>query len=60
VVKRAEPAALAGAIVEFLSHRRRTRPSSDEVLAREFSREVTAARFAAIYKDVVSGGGSRS
>jgi glycosyltransferase involved in cell wall biosynthesis len=52
VVRRAEPAELAQAIVAFLSNRRRTRPSSDEVLAREFSREAAAARFAAIYRDV--------
>jgi glycosyltransferase involved in cell wall biosynthesis len=54
VVRRAKPSELAQAIVAFLSHRRRTRPSSDEVLAREFSREVTASRFAAIYRGVFS------
>jgi glycosyltransferase involved in cell wall biosynthesis len=53
VVRKEEPEEFAAAIVEFLSHRRRTRPSSDEVLAREFSREVTASRFAAIYRDVI-------
>jgi len=52
VVRRAEPAELGLAIVEFLSNRRRTLPSSDAVLAREFSREVTASRFAAIYRRV--------
>jgi glycosyltransferase involved in cell wall biosynthesis len=52
VVPKADAAAFAGAIVEFLDHRRRTRPSSDDVLAREFSREVAAARFVAIYRDV--------
>jgi glycosyltransferase involved in cell wall biosynthesis len=55
IVDRREPAALAAAIVEFLSNRRRTRPSSDEVLAREFSPEVTASRFAAIYRRVAGG-----
>ena len=54
VVPRTDPAGLAAAIVRFLSHRRRTRASSDEVLAREFSGHVTAARFAAIYRDVAS------
>ena len=53
VVPRADPEAVGRAIVEFLSSRRRTRPASDEVLAREFSQEVTASRFAAIYRDVV-------
>ena len=52
VVKKAEPEELGRAIVEFLSNRRRTRPSTDAVLAREFSRDVTAARFAAIYRAV--------
>ena len=56
VVPKAEPAALGRAIVEFLSNRRRTRPSSDEVLAREFSARVSASRFAAIYRAVLSTG----
>jgi phosphatidyl-myo-inositol dimannoside synthase len=55
VVAKAEPAAFGEAIVEFLNDRRRTRPASDDVLAREFSREVTASRFAAIYRGVVAG-----
>ena len=54
VVPRAEPAAFAAALVDFLAHRRRTRPASDDVLAREFSRQVTAARFAAIYRDAAA------
>jgi glycosyltransferase involved in cell wall biosynthesis len=57
VVRKAEPAELGQAIVEFLSNRRRTRPASDEVIAREFSPEVTASRFAAIYRGVLSPGG---
>jgi len=60
VVKKAEPEELGRAIVEFLSNRRRTRPSTDDVLAREFSREVTAARFAAIYRAVSHTGCSKS
>jgi glycosyltransferase involved in cell wall biosynthesis len=53
VVRRENPAEFAASIVEFLSNRRRTRPSTDEVLAREFSQQVTASRFAAIYRDVL-------
>lgn len=56
VVSRAEPAEFARALVEFLAQRRRTRPSSDEVLAREFSPEVAASRFAAIYHGVLAVG----
>jgi glycosyltransferase involved in cell wall biosynthesis len=55
VVAKAEPAAFGEAIVEFLNDRRRTRTASDDVLAREFSREVAASRFAAIYRGVVAG-----
>jgi glycosyltransferase involved in cell wall biosynthesis len=58
VVKKTDPAQLGRAIVEFLAHRRRTRPSTDEVLAREFSREAAAARFAAIYRAVLNTGRS--
>jgi glycosyltransferase involved in cell wall biosynthesis len=56
VVPKSEPAGFARAIVDFLSHRRRTRPSSDDVLAREFSRKVAASRFAAIYRGVLDRG----
>jgi glycosyltransferase involved in cell wall biosynthesis len=52
VVRRSEPGELAAAIIAFLSNVRRTRASSDDVLAREFSPAVTAARFAAIYREV--------
>ncbi len=52
VVRRSEPGELASAIIAFLSNVRRTRASSDEVLAREFSPAVTAERFAAIYREV--------
>jgi glycosyltransferase involved in cell wall biosynthesis len=54
VVPKAEPSAFAAAVVDFLSHRRRTQPATDEVLAREFSRQVAASRFAAVYRDVVT------
>lgn len=53
VVRRSEPRELAGAIIEFLGSVRRTRPASDEVLAREFSPGVAASRYAAIYRDVL-------
>jgi glycosyltransferase involved in cell wall biosynthesis len=53
VVPRAMPGELARAIIEFLSNVRRTLPGSDAVLAREFSPPVAAARFAAIYRDVL-------
>lgn len=51
VVRRSEPGELASAIIAFLSDVRRTRPSTDDVLAREFSPKVVAARFAAIYRE---------
>jgi phosphatidylinositol alpha-1,6-mannosyltransferase len=53
VVKRAEPDELAAAIIEFLSNVRRTRAWSEQVLAHEFNPSVTAARFAAIYREVL-------
>jgi glycosyltransferase involved in cell wall biosynthesis len=53
VVPRAQSGAFGGAIVDFLSNRRRTRASSDGVLAREFSRQATAARFTAIYRAII-------
>jgi hypothetical protein len=36
-----------------LRNPRRTRPTSDDVLAREFSTSVAASRYAAIYRDVL-------
>ena len=53
VVPRAMPGELARAIIEFLSNVRRTLPESDVVLAREFGPTVAAARFAAIYREVL-------
>lgn len=53
VVRRSEPGELAAAILEFLRNPRRTRPTSDDVLAREFSTSVAASRYAAIYRDVL-------
>jgi glycosyltransferase involved in cell wall biosynthesis len=54
VVPKAEPSAFAAAVVDFLSQRRRTLQATDEVLAREFSQPVAAARFAAIYRDAIT------
>lgn len=53
VVDRSQPGELASAIVEFLAAVRRTRPSSDAVLEREFSPAVVAERFARIYRGVL-------
>lgn len=56
VVRRSEPGELAGAIIGFLSSIRRTHEASDAVLAREFSPAVTAARFTAIYRELLGHG----
>ncbi|HOQ60402.1 MAG TPA: glycosyltransferase, partial [Vicinamibacterales bacterium] len=53
VVDRSQPGELASAIVEFLAAARRTRPSSDAVLEREFSPAVVAERFAQVYRGVL-------
>jgi len=53
VVGRTDHAELAAAIVAFLGEARRTRPSSDAILEREFSPAVVAARFAALYREVL-------
>jgi glycosyltransferase involved in cell wall biosynthesis len=55
VVPKADPAAFARAVVDFLERRRRTLPGTDSVLAREFSQAVTSSRFAAIYRNAVGG-----
>jgi glycosyltransferase involved in cell wall biosynthesis len=55
VVPKAEPEAFGRAVIDFLQRRRRTLPETDRVLAREFSQQVTASRFAAIYRDAVQG-----
>lgn len=56
VVPKADAAAFARAVVDFLDRRRRTLAATDSVLAREFSQAVTASRFAAIYRNAVAGG----
>lgn len=56
VVPKADSAAFARAVIDFLGRRRRTLPATDIVLTREFSQAVTASRFAAIYRKAVTGG----
>jgi glycosyltransferase involved in cell wall biosynthesis len=60
IVPREQPLALAAAIVGFLDHKRRTLPSSDEALAREFRQESVAAKYREIYAAAVrnAAGGS--
>jgi glycosyltransferase involved in cell wall biosynthesis len=55
VVPKDEPGAFARAVIGFLDGRRRTLPETGNVLAREFSQEVTASRFAAIYRSAIGG-----
>ena len=52
VVRRAQPEALAAAIVEFLSSVRRTRPGTDAILLSEFGPAAVAARYWDIYRRV--------
>jgi glycosyltransferase involved in cell wall biosynthesis len=52
IVPRAQPGALAAAIVEFLAHVRRTRPGTDAVLSNEFGPAAVAARYWDIYRRV--------
>lgn len=49
VVPREQPAPLAAAIVAMLEHKRRTRPETADVLAREFRPPVVADRFRRVY-----------
>ncbi|MEI6667378.1 MAG: glycosyltransferase family 4 protein [Acidobacteriota bacterium] len=53
VVAREHPAALAEAICAMLRDQRRTLPTTDEVLTREFRPSTVAARFSALYRDVL-------
>ncbi len=50
IVPREQPMALAGAIVHFLRHRRRTLPATREVLERDFRPAAVAARYRAVYE----------
>ncbi|MGE3839998.1 MAG: glycosyltransferase family 4 protein [Vicinamibacterales bacterium] len=51
VVPRGDAGQLAAAVIERLAHKRRTRPSTAEVLAREFRPDVAWRRFLRIYQD---------
>lgn len=51
VVPRGDASLLATAVTERLTHKRRTRPSTAEVLAREFRPNVVWRRFLRIYQD---------
>lgn len=54
VVPREDPGALAGAIVGVLRHPRRTGPEISAIIEREFSPGVVAARFGAIYREILN------
>jgi glycosyltransferase involved in cell wall biosynthesis len=54
VVPRENPGALADAIAGVLRHPRRTRLETSTVINREFSPAVVAARFSAIYREVLN------
>jgi glycosyltransferase involved in cell wall biosynthesis len=56
VVPRQQPMALADAIGHFLNNRRRTLPSTREVLDREFRPAAVAAQYRAIYEGLLAGG----
>jgi phosphatidyl-myo-inositol dimannoside synthase len=53
VVPRENSSALANAIVEFLSHKHRTSPTTAAALEREFSPARVAARFESIYEQAI-------
>jgi glycosyltransferase involved in cell wall biosynthesis len=54
LVPREQPLPLARAIVEFLTHKRRTSPLTRETLEREFRPAAVAARYRAIYDGVTA------
>lgn len=55
VVPREHPTALARAMVELLENKRRTRPSTRELIEREFRPAAVAAAFHAVYERALSG-----
>lgn len=55
VVPREQPMALAGAIVHFLRNRRRTLPTTREVLERDFRPAAVAERYRRIYEQIAAG-----
>jgi glycosyltransferase involved in cell wall biosynthesis len=55
LVPREQPMALAGAIIHFLRHKRRTLPATRETIERGFRATSAAAQFREIYLAVQSG-----
>jgi glycosyltransferase involved in cell wall biosynthesis len=53
IVPREQPLALANAITHFLRNKRRTMTGTRGTLAREFGPEAVAAKYRAIYEDVL-------
>ncbi len=53
VVPREQPTPLAAAIVERLARKRRTRPATADVIAREFRPPVVAGRFHRVYERAI-------
>jgi hypothetical protein len=55
VVPREQPMALAAAIVQFLRHKRRTLPDTQETIERAFRPEAAARQYREIYQRVTRG-----
>jgi glycosyltransferase involved in cell wall biosynthesis len=55
IVPREQPIPLAGAITHFLQHKRRTLPSTKDVIEREFRPEAVVAQYYAIYDELLAG-----
>ena len=58
LVPREQPMALAGAIIDFLRHKRRTLAGTEETIERGFRPTAASAQFRQIYIAVRSGGAS--
>jgi glycosyltransferase involved in cell wall biosynthesis len=56
LVAREEPLPLAHAIVEFLLDKRRTDPATQEIVERDFRPAGVAAKYRAVYEEVVARG----
>lgn len=59
VVPREQPHPLAAAIIAHLEHKRRARPATADVLAREFRPPVVAQRFRHVYENALDDVGGR-
>jgi glycosyltransferase involved in cell wall biosynthesis len=55
IVPREQPAALASAILQFLGHKRRTLPATEETIERAFRPEAAAGRFRDVYRRLKGG-----